>query len=40
MGMQPKGRGDKVFDAVLGRLYFRRWLDQSIDALRRTAAKR
>ena len=23
MGMQPKGAGDKVFDAVSGRLYFR-----------------
>jgi uncharacterized protein YndB with AHSA1/START domain len=34
MGMQPKSAGDKVFDAVLGRVYFRRWLDQSLDALR------
>jgi ribosome-associated toxin RatA of RatAB toxin-antitoxin module len=34
MGMQPHSTGDKVFDAVFGRLYFRRWLDQSIDALR------
>ena len=33
MGMQPKSTGDKVFDAVIGRLYFRRWLDQSLDAL-------
>jgi uncharacterized protein YndB with AHSA1/START domain len=40
MGMQPKTTGDKVFDAVLGRLYFRRWLDQSLDALRRATAKR
>jgi uncharacterized protein YndB with AHSA1/START domain len=40
MGMQPKSTGEKVFDAVLGRVYFRRWLDQSIDALRRTVAKR
>jgi ribosome-associated toxin RatA of RatAB toxin-antitoxin module len=39
MGMQPKSTGDKVFDAVLGRVYFRRWLDQSIDALRRKLAK-
>ena len=35
MGMQPKGAGNKVFDAVFGRPYFRRWLDQSLDALRR-----
>jgi hypothetical protein len=39
MGMQPKKAGDRVFDAVLGRLYFRRWLDQSLDALRGTIAK-
>ena len=39
MGMQPKSTGDKVFDAVLGRLYFRRWLDQSLDALRGRLAK-
>ena len=39
MGMQPKSVGNKVFDAVAGRRYFRRWLDQSIDALRRVAAK-
>ena len=38
MGMEPKSTGDKMFDAVLGRLYFRRWLDQSIDALRRKLA--
>lgn len=39
MGMQPKSTGDKVFDAVLGRAYFRRWLDQSLDALRGRLAK-
>jgi uncharacterized protein YndB with AHSA1/START domain len=39
MGMQPRSTGDKVFDAVLGRLYFRRWLDQSLDALRGRLAK-
>ena len=39
MGMQPKSVGNKVFDAVAGRRYFRRWLDQSIDALRRVTAK-
>jgi len=39
MGMQPKSTGDKVFDAVAGRLYFRRWLDQSIDGLRTRLAK-
>jgi uncharacterized protein YndB with AHSA1/START domain len=39
MGMQPKSTGDRVFDAVLGRAYFRRWLDQSLDALRDRLAK-
>jgi hypothetical protein len=39
MGMQPKSAGDKVFDAVVGRVYFRRWLDQSLDALRGRLAK-
>jgi hypothetical protein len=28
-----------VFDAVFGRPYFRRWLDQSLDALRRKAGR-
>jgi uncharacterized protein YndB with AHSA1/START domain len=39
MGMEPKSTGNKVFDAVLGRLYFRRWLDQSLDALRSRVAR-
>ena len=37
MGMQPKGVGNHLVDAVVGRIYFRRWLDQSIDALRHVA---
>ena len=40
MGMQPKSPQDKVFDAVVGRLYFRRWLDQSLDALRKRLRER
>ena len=40
MGMQPKSTGPKVFDAVLGRVYFRRWLDQSLDALRDRLTKK
>jgi uncharacterized protein YndB with AHSA1/START domain len=39
MGMQPKSTGDKVFDAVFGRVYFRRWLDESLDALRQRLAR-
>lgn len=33
MGMEPKGVGERIFDETLGRLYFRRWSDQSLDAL-------
>ena len=39
MGMHAKSTGDKVFDAVVGRVYFRRWLDQSLDALRGRLAR-
>ena len=40
MGMQPRTAGTRVFDAVMGRMYFRRWLEQSLDALRSTARVR
>ncbi len=33
MGMQPKRLGHRIFDAALGRLYFRRWSEQSLQAL-------
>jgi carbon monoxide dehydrogenase subunit G len=33
MGMDPKGISNRVFDAAVGRVYFRRWCDQSVDAL-------
>ena len=39
MGMQPKSVGLKMYDAVAGRRYFRRWLDESLDALRRVAGR-
>jgi hypothetical protein len=32
-GMDPLGFGNRLFDAALGKLYFRRWLDQSLAAL-------
>ena len=38
MGMQPQRLGDRVFDATAGKAYFRRWADESLDALRRAAA--
>ena len=32
-GMEPTGLIYRMFDATAGRMYFRRWLDQSLDAL-------
>jgi Polyketide cyclase / dehydrase and lipid transport len=40
MGMEPDGLADKVFDAVAGRIYFRRWLAASIEAMARIANER
>jgi uncharacterized protein YndB with AHSA1/START domain len=37
LGMDPVGVGHRVFDAALGKLYFRRWLDQSLAALKEAA---
>jgi hypothetical protein len=37
-GIDPKRPSDRVFDAVLGRIYWRRWLNQSLRALRARAA--
>jgi hypothetical protein len=36
-GMDPKGLGNRIFDTTFGKLYFRRWLDQSIAALEEIA---
>jgi uncharacterized protein YndB with AHSA1/START domain len=33
-GVDPQRPGDRVFDAVLGKMYMRRWLNQSLQALR------
>jgi len=33
-GMDPTDLGNRVFDATVGRLYFRRWLEASLEALR------
>jgi uncharacterized protein YndB with AHSA1/START domain len=32
-GMEPAGLLYRMFDATAGRMYFRRWLEQSVDAL-------
>ena len=37
MGMDPIGLSNRVFDATAGRIYFRRWCDQSGEALERAA---
>jgi hypothetical protein len=40
MGMEPDGLASRVFDAVAGRIYFRRWLTESLKAMARTAHER
>ena len=40
MGMEPQDLSKRVFDAVAGKRYFRRWLEQSLDAMRDTAKER
>jgi Polyketide cyclase / dehydrase and lipid transport len=37
-GMNATGFQFKVFDRVAGRIYFRRWLEESIEALRAAAS--
>jgi hypothetical protein len=39
MGMEPRTVGTRVFDTVIGRMYFRRWIEQSIEALERVAER-
>lgn len=38
-GSEPKKPELKVFDVIAGKRYFRRWLEQSLDALQRVAAE-
>jgi uncharacterized protein YndB with AHSA1/START domain len=40
MGMDPDGLANRVFDATAGRLYFRRWLAASLDAMAEAAKER
>jgi hypothetical protein len=37
MGMDPKALSHQVFDVAIGRRYFKRWAEQSIDGLERAA---
>jgi hypothetical protein len=39
-GMEPLTARTKVFDAIAGKRYFRRWLEQSLDAMQRVARER
>ena len=39
-GMEPVGTRMRVFDAVAGRRYFRRWLEQSLDAMEQVAVEK
>jgi hypothetical protein len=38
-GMDPHGIGNRIFDTAVGRVFFRRWLEQSIEALEQAAAR-
>ena len=38
--MDPDRLSNRVFDAVLGRRYFSRWLEQTMVALERVAKER
>ena len=40
MGMDPEGLANRVFDATAGRIYFRRWLEASLEAMAATAEER
>jgi hypothetical protein len=39
-GMDPTGFQYRVFDAIAGRRYFSRWLERSLEAMKRVAASR
>ena len=40
MGMEPKRLRDRVADATIGQRYFRKWSDESLEALREAARER
>jgi len=37
-GMDPVDLGTRLFDGIVGRIYFRRWLQQSVEGLQEAAA--
>jgi hypothetical protein len=40
MGLEARRLGDRIFDLAAGRVYFRRWTNQSLDGLRDAALRR
>jgi uncharacterized protein YndB with AHSA1/START domain len=36
-GMDPKSLGLRLFDGAFGRIYFRRWMEQSVEGLKQAA---
>ena len=38
-GMDPQGLANRMFDAVAGKRYFRRWLESALDGLREAAGE-
>jgi hypothetical protein len=38
-GMDPKSFGNRIFDATAGRLFFRRWLEQSVESLKEASRR-
>jgi hypothetical protein len=40
MGMDPNGLSNRLFDAAIGRRYFNRWAEESIDGLGRAVSER
>ena len=39
-GLEPKSVRFKVFDSVMGRRYFTRWLEESLEGMKRAARER
>ena len=39
MGIDPKDLGHRLFDIAVGRRYFRRWSEESLDALQQAARR-
>jgi hypothetical protein len=39
MGMEPQSLGNRVFDVVAGKRYFRNWMEQTLEALDATACE-